>query len=202
MLGLVLILRSLWVVLHVFSELWWVGMTPVDSQGSVANVLCWLPWDMEKGPLRKPSVFPTFILCAGVLKQRLWGKASWRNIQPREQWLLSCVLALRVSQRNKGSFKTCCISWLSVLIGRDLEKFMWRSVWRRLLAESLAAAFASNCVFCACWRWHPPLLGFEACDDRAWNTWLGMCVPLLMDLKEGPSKWSLAVGAPLWQQAP
>lgn len=31
MLGLVLILRSLLVVLHVFSELWWVGMTILTS---------------------------------------------------------------------------------------------------------------------------------------------------------------------------
>lgn len=47
-----------------FSELWWAGMRTPDSQGSVADVLYWLPWDMGKGALRrKPRVFPAFIVC-------------------------------------------------------------------------------------------------------------------------------------------
>lgn len=66
MLRLVLILRSLLVVLHVFSELWWAGVTTPVGQGAVGNALQWLPGNMGEGALRgKPSVSPTFILSAG-----------------------------------------------------------------------------------------------------------------------------------------
>lgn len=66
MLGLVLILGSLLVVLHVFSELWWAGMTTPAGQGGVSDVLQWLPWDTGKRAQGgKQNVFPRFILSAG-----------------------------------------------------------------------------------------------------------------------------------------
>lgn len=67
MLGLVLIISSVLFFLCVFSELWWVRITPYDGQVSGANVLRWIAGGMEKGTIRKQTIFTTFCLSAGPI---------------------------------------------------------------------------------------------------------------------------------------
>jgi len=63
MLGLVLIISSVLFFLRVFSEHWWIRITPYGGQ-----VLRWVPGGMEKGTIKWQTIFTTFRLSASAIR--------------------------------------------------------------------------------------------------------------------------------------
>lgn len=67
MLVLVLIISSVLFFLRVFFEHWWIRITPYDGRVNIANGLRWLPEGMEKGTIRKHTIFTAFCLSANAI---------------------------------------------------------------------------------------------------------------------------------------